>query len=590
MARLDHTDREFKLSHIFSLLFQLLGPERHFYVLAMVYGVGISLLTLATPISVQMLINTVANTGLATPLIVLSCTLFVLLLASGLLNALRLHLMEIFARRFYTRLVSEIAVRAVFARNPFFNDDGRGPLFNRYFDIIIVQKMIPALFIGGFTLILQAGVGFILVSFYHPLFLAMNAVLIALLWATWLFWGRGAVRSAVELSHKKHEMAAWLESLAASNGFFKSKRHIEHAFNTTDDYTRSYIDAHKSHFRQFFAQTISLLVIYAGASAVLLGLGGWLVIQGQLTLGQLVASELVLSAVFLGLSQLGAYLVYFYDLCAAIEELSLFRDVDLEEPSGKSEFEIEDSSLAFHGVAARARNEDALFEFTIPGGATVMAAAASHGPQRLMIHLLKRTEEPKNGIITLGGADIREAEISILHQKLIVLDRPTVLEMSIRQFLDLSCRNVRSSRMLEVIRLVGLEERLTRFENGLDTKIAANGWPLSITETMLLKLAAAILSEPRVLVLNQLFDLVEEATMIRVLSSLREDPDLTVIYFTRRRRDIGCDAFLYMRHREQSMPPNFAAFIDAAYGSRDKDSAPRRDEAASIALIRGGEG
>lgn len=67
---------QFRVSAIFAILFRLLGPERDFYILAILYGVGISLLTLATPISVQMLINTVANTALATPLIVLSGTLF----------------------------------------------------------------------------------------------------------------------------------------------------------------------------------------------------------------------------------------------------------------------------------------------------------------------------------------------------------------------------------------------------------------------------------------------------------------------------------------------------------------------------------
>ncbi len=62
----------------------ILGPERNYYALALVYGIGISVLSLALPISVQMLVNTVANTGLPTPLLVLSLTLFVLLVASGL--------------------------------------------------------------------------------------------------------------------------------------------------------------------------------------------------------------------------------------------------------------------------------------------------------------------------------------------------------------------------------------------------------------------------------------------------------------------------------------------------------------------------
>ena len=68
------------LVKFFRRFFEILKPEGNFYWLAIVYGIGISLLTLATPISVQMLINTVANTALTVPLVILSLTLFGLLL------------------------------------------------------------------------------------------------------------------------------------------------------------------------------------------------------------------------------------------------------------------------------------------------------------------------------------------------------------------------------------------------------------------------------------------------------------------------------------------------------------------------------
>ncbi len=201
------------LGEIFSYFFKILGPERNYYTLAIVYGVGISILALGLPISVQMLVNTVAHTGLTTPLFVLTGTLFVLLLGAGLLNALRIHLMDLFQRRFYARMVSSIALRSVYALNPFFQDYNKGTLFNRYFDILIVQKTVPNLLVGGFAIILQAAVGFTLTSLYHPLFLAFNLVVILMIWLIWLIWGGRAIRSAVEVSHKKHAAAAWIEGL-----------------------------------------------------------------------------------------------------------------------------------------------------------------------------------------------------------------------------------------------------------------------------------------------------------------------------------------------------------------------------------------
>mgnify|MGYP006183378967 CR=1 FL=1 len=140
---------QISLVKFFRIFFDILKPEANFYWLAAVYGIGISLLSLATPISVQMLINTIANTALTAPLVMLSLTLFGLLFISSMLYALRVHLMEIFARRFYARMVAEISLISVYAQNPFFTDTTRGALFNRYFDVNTVQKAVPSLLIGG---------------------------------------------------------------------------------------------------------------------------------------------------------------------------------------------------------------------------------------------------------------------------------------------------------------------------------------------------------------------------------------------------------------------------------------------------------
>ncbi len=182
---------------------------------------------------------------------------------------------------------------------------------------------------------MQIAVGFVLVSLYHPYFLGFTLVMIAMIWAVWLIWGARALRTGVDLSHAKHATAAWLEQLGGSNGFFKSQRRIDYALDKTDDFTRGYIHERRRHFRHMFSQTVAFLLMYAAASAALLGLGGYLVVQNELTLGQLVAAELVLSAAFVGVSQLGSYLGYFYDLFAAVEEISQFYDVELEACAGR---------------------------------------------------------------------------------------------------------------------------------------------------------------------------------------------------------------------------------------------------------------
>ncbi|MEM7780926.1 MAG: ABC transporter ATP-binding protein [Pseudomonadota bacterium] len=554
------------LREFFRRFFAILQPEGSFYWLAIIYGIGISLFSLATPISVQFLINTVANTQLAAPLLMLSLTLFGLLLFFGLLNALRVHLMELFARRFYARMVAEISLISVYAQNPFFSDNTRIWLFNRYFDVIGVKKAIPVLFIGGFSVVLQVAVGFVLVSLYHPLFLVFTMVMSGLIWVIWLTWGGRAIRSGIDLSHAKHDTAAWLESLGGSNGFFKSQRRVDYALGRTDDQTALYIDKHKKHFRNSFAQTISFLVLYAAASAALLGLGGWLVIQGQLSLGQLVAAELVLSVAFFGVSQLGTYLTYFYDLCAAVEELSLFYDVEQEQSSGKDRVEDLKPTIVFNSVRGKARHEDAVFDFEIPTGATVMASASHYGVQRLFTSLIKMHELPKSGFATIGGVDLKDLEAQELRHMVHVLERPSFVGMTIRDYLRLAIEDKDSHRMVKALQTVGLMPAISSLEHGLDTEIASTGWPLSQVELQMLKLANALLEEARILVLSSLFDLVPEENLAAAIAEMRANRRTTVIYFSNRRIDLGFDHFLYIEANQQRYFETFEQYCIATTG------------------------
>lgn len=548
------------VSQVFNLVKYMLKNERQYYWLAIIYGIGIGLLTLAVPISVQMLINTVANTGLIAQLVVLTVTLFVLLLISGLLYALRLHLMELFGRRFYARLVGEITLRTIYAQNPFFTDNEKSTLFNRYFDIVTVQKTVPYLLIGGFSIILQALVGFVIVSLYHPVFLGFNLVLIVLLWLVWGIWGKGAVLSAVELSQTKHNVAGWVEGLGASNGYYKSRQHIERSLTETDQQTANYIKSSEKHFKYTFSQTIAFLFIYALASALLLGMGGWLVIIGELSLGQLVAAELILSAVFYGISQLGLYLNSFYDLAAAAEELSLFYDIPQEIPEGNIEPRQGDGDLVFSNVQGVARSQDVLFNLRIEKGNRIMCATPNHGIQRLFTDLLKHHIKPDGGYVTFFSTDILDIEVHELRQIITILDRPTLVAATIREYLRYADINQPNHLMMEALECVGLDESIRYLPEGMDTKLSVTGAPFSLVEVLKLKLAATLIAKPNILVLNQLFDVVPSHILKRVIDKINDHGETTIIYFSNRDDSLEFNKFLLFDAHEQEYFNEFDKF------------------------------
>ena len=532
----------------------ILGPDRAFFTLAIVYGIGISLLSLATPISVQMLINSVANTALPAPLFTLAGLLFALLMLSALLSAFRVHLMEVFRQRIFAQLVAEITLRAVHSRDPFFGDARKGDLFNRYFEVMNIQKSVPSLLIGLFTILLQSAVGFVVTSFYHPFFLGFNLLFILLAWLVWRLWSRGAMTTAVALSHAKYDTAHWLESVGASNGFFKSSRHISYAIDKSEAMTAHYIAAYRRHFGYSFTQTVAYLVLYAVASAGLLAMGGWLVIQGQLSIGQLVAAELILSSIFYGTAQLGPYLDVFYDLVTAVEELGLLYAIPQEVPGRVTG----DGEAAGDLVFSDVRIGDLRIDCTIPFKSKLIAAADAD-TQRAIALLLKRHRPPDGGFITLGGVELSALDAYQLRSDVIVLDRPTIVECSIRDYLELCSPDDEPASMMAALKLLGIDRRIGQLPDGLDTILASTGWPLSLPEMMRLKLAGAILSQPKLLLLSPLFDMVPADELKRIFTAIEGLPT-TVLYFTGRNNPPVLDGHLWVGRQRQWMERDRGAF------------------------------
>ena len=536
--------------------------------MAVIYGIAISLLSLATPISVQLLINSVANTALPAPLFTLSIILLILLLIFVALSACRIHLMALFERRLFARIVAEITLRAVHAQNPFFNDERRGDLFNRYFDLITVQKAIPSLLIGGFAILLQAAVGLAVTSFYHPFFLTFNLLLVLWIWLIWQLGIGGGVRTAVGLSHAKHDVARWLESVGSSNGFYKSHRHLSFAMDRSDAMTAAYVAAHRHHFRYTFTQSIAFMLLYAVASAALLALGGWLIIQNQLSIGQLVAAELILSGVFYGISQLGIYVESFYDLAGSLEELSLLYAIPQERSAGHEGRRPRDGAVRLRNVAFGADR----FDFELDSGERLVAVAEP-GADHAVALLLKRHVHPDRGMVIVGGADLEALDMYLLRSDVTVLDRPSIVEVTIREYLRLAQPDAPPAEVMDVIALVGLETRIAQLPEGLDTMLSASGSPLLIDEVMALKLAAALLRRPRVLMLSPLYDMLPKACLTAALDQLRTS-ETTVLLFSNRPEEIALDGYLWLGRKRQERVADPEALVARSRGVEVNDALP----------------
>lgn len=529
--------REFK-----PMFYRLLGPELRFYKLVLIYSIAISLLTLAIPISVQALIDTIANIGLVRAIVVISIILFSLLLVSGVLFALRAYVLELFNRRIFIRLASEMALSAVNARESGMDDRKRLALFNRFFDIMTLKKNVPLILTNGFSLILQSLIGFIVVSLYHLYFFLFALVLVALIWIVWKTWGWRAISSGFALSEAKYETADWLQCLSVSLRDFKDTGNVEYILEEFDDVVNHHVDLQEKHFAFNYKQLLSLLFINALASAVLLGMGGWLVIQGELTLGQLVAAELIMLGIFAGLPLLAGYLEYFYDICAAVEEVSRFRQLPQEAVTLTATAVLDEpvANLAFRkaGFGKPGSAEEVVLDFTLAPGEILRINSLHPRLRSLVKNAVAGNIYPPRGEIYFGRLATREINAFELRKKIKVLDRATVIPGSIRHYLMFSNPDAIQQQIREALELTSLADLIDTLPDGLDTLVSADGYPLSLEQTLGLKLAAMVLSRPAVLVLKHICDLLEAAVLDKVMNHIRNYGG-AAMYFTQR-NDLAC--------------------------------------------------
>lgn len=301
---------------------ELLGLEKADIFALAVYSATVGMLYLALPLAAQALFANVAFGTLMQPVVVLAAIVFAVLTFSGVLSLLENIVVERLQRRYFARLALSFAESLSNSEAGTIDRDTGIDRANRFFEVVNVQKTSYTLLLDGLALLLQMFFGMALLAVYHPLLLAFDLCLILTLLLIIFLWGRRCVETAVKESRAKLDVGNWLHALAADPKQYTTDEGHNRAIAHADELATTYLQKRRKHFHFLFAQITCAVALQVVANASVLVIGGWLVIEGQLTLGQLVAAEIVVSSLAAGIGQLGKYLEAFYDLSASTDKVS----------------------------------------------------------------------------------------------------------------------------------------------------------------------------------------------------------------------------------------------------------------------------
>ncbi|MCB9917020.1 MAG: ABC transporter ATP-binding protein [Planctomycetes bacterium] len=505
---------------------RLLRPEAADLRTIVVYGVASALLTLAVPLTVDALISNITFGTLLTPLVVLVWVLLGCLVLHNSLRALQAYIAEIVERRIFTRIVGDLAWRLPRVDIRAF-DRRYGPeLVNRFFDTVTVQKSSTKLVLDATNFVLTTGVGMVVLAFYHPLLLGFSiALLIALIFVVFVM-GFGGVRTAVEESSAKYEVAAWLQELARHTTAFCTQGGATFAIERADRLAGDYIAARKRHFRILFRQMLGSFGLQVVASTAMLGFGGFLVIDQQLTPGQLVASELIVTAVVANVTKLGSVLQSWYDVCASSAKLGSLIDLPLERqggevlPSATNELgmKIEIASVSC-GIVDE-NGEDRPLTLTMEAGERVSLSGSPGGRASLLLDILAGLREASCGYVMLDGYDLRQLRLEAVRDGIALVHGTEIVEGSVIDNIRFGRANVDIESVRRALVDVRLWDEIMALPKGIETELTARFAPLTASQASRLMLARAIVGRPRLLLLDGALDRLSPSMRSRVLETL----------------------------------------------------------------------
>ena len=260
------------------------------------------------------------------------------------------------------------------------------------------------------------------------------------------------------------------------------------------------------------------------ASALAIGVGGWLVNRGDVTVGTAVAVLLLLAQLFEPVQQLSQLYNTVQSSTAALDKLFGILDTTPDVLDGELALPAS-GALAVSAVGFRYPETESLVlddvSITVANGERLAVVGATGSGKSTLAKLMARLYDPTAGTITFGGVDLRDATMGSLRQRVVVVPQEGFL------FGGTIADNVRVARadasdddVRAALDAIGALDRFEQFEEGIHTEVRERGSRLSAGERQLVSLARAALVDPAVLVLDEATSNLDPGTEVIVEHAL----------------------------------------------------------------------
>jgi len=488
------------------LLGDFLNQERSIILPVFTYAIAVGLFSLIIPLTVQELVNTFAFSVSPLMVVTLVGIMAAILLIAGIFRVLQFYASDMVERRVFVRMVIYLArVLPQFKENTF-----RSNYINRFFETVFLQRAISSLFIDLINVVVGGSIGMILLALYHPYFilfdiaLMFSIIIIAVL-------GKGGLRRTIYMSEAKYEVFHWFQEVADNFSQFKATNCSDYILRKADNLTADYVEARKSRFSVLLRQYMGSLFLQVILHTGLLGTAGWLLSQDELTLGQLVAAEVIIASLLLKIDSVvkRSYVIYyFFTSLTELDHLFALPKDRTSEGLGISipKSDTEGLSLKFNRWNGEKDIDPSSKEFGFEASPGEKLALIS--PTETERHRLSRTlaglEQLPKSVVRYNGVDIKSlSPDQIGAERGIVFGRDfNLFEGTIAENITMGRPSIESKDFLWALELTQLDKDLEELPLGLETLIQEGNKGFTPSQNLRVLLARAIITRPSLLILD----------------------------------------------------------------------------------------
>lgn len=493
------------------------------------YAIFAGLVALSLPLGIQAIINLLQGAQVTSSWIVLVVLVTLGVVFQGTLQVMQIRILENIQQKIFTRASFEFVYRFPKIEMKELHNYYPPELANRFFDVLTIQKGLSKILIDFPAAFLQIIFGLILLSFYHPFFIIYGLLLVILIYIVFKFTVIKGFETSLKESKSKYKVAHWIQEIARSLISFKLSGKTQLAMSKNDDLTSNYLSARESHFRILITQYIQMIGFKVLVTAGLLIIGGLLVLNQQMNIGQFVASEIIILLVISSVEKLIVGLESFYDVLTSLEKIGQVVDKDLESDAGTDPFSatnecnLELDKIAF--ITPDGKDILSNINLKIKQHDRVVLEGPSGSGKTTLLKVISGLVYPTSGAFYINNISIKGIQLDLYRSQIgQVLPEQSPFEGTILENITLDNSTISRAQINDIIKEIGLLDFIKEQPLGLNTMIHSEGKQIPHTISKRIILARAIVNKPKILLLKDPLEHFEPKEANQIIDYLT-DPD-----------------------------------------------------------------